>query len=56
MEKLLSKFKDLSNKKQIENVVIFLVLLIIVIIVINSLFGEEKETVKKGPKEVSISL
>lgn len=58
MEKLLSKFKDLSNKKQIENVVIFLVLLIIVIIVINSLFGEEKEkeTVKEGPKEVSISL
>ena len=56
MEKLLSKFKDLSNKKQIENVVIFLVLLIIVIIVINSLVGEEKETVKEGPKEVSISL
>lgn len=56
MEKLLSKFKDLSNKKQIENVVIFLVLLIIVIIVINSLFGEEKKTVKEGPKEVSISL
>ena len=56
MEKLLSKFKDLSNKKQIENVVIFLVLLIIVIIVINSLFGEEKETVKEGPKEVSVSL
>lgn len=56
MEKLLSKFKDLSNKKQIENVVIFLVLLIIVIIVINSLFGEEKETVKEGSKEVSISL
>lgn len=56
MEKLLSKFKDLSNKKQIENVVIFLVLLIIVIIVINSLFVEEKETVKEGPKEVSISL
>ena len=56
MERLLSKFKDLSNKKQIENVVIFLVLLIIVIIVINSLFGEEKETVKEGPKEVSISL
>ena len=51
MEKLLSKFKDLSNKKQIENVVIFLVLLIIVIIVINSLFGEEKETVKEGPKD-----
>ena len=50
------KIKDLSNKKQIENVVIFLVLLIIVIIVINSLFGEEKETVKEGPKEVSISL
>ena len=25
MEKLLSKFKDLSNKKQIENVVIFTV-------------------------------
>lgn len=56
MEKLLSKFKDLSNKKQIENVVIFLVLLIIVIIVINSLFGEEKETVKEGPKEVSVNL
>lgn len=56
MEKLLSKFKDLSNKKQIENVVIFLVLLIIVIIVINSLFGEEKETAKEGPKEVSVNL
>lgn len=42
MEKLLSKFKESSNKKQIENIVIFLVLLIIVIIVINSLFSEEK--------------
>ncbi len=55
MEKLLSKFKDLSNKKQIENVVIFLVLLVIVIIVINSLFGEE-EMADENVQEVAVVL
>lgn len=42
MENFLAKFKEGNNKKQIENIVIFIALLIIVIIVINSLFNEEK--------------
>lgn len=42
MENFLAKFKEGNNKKQIENIVIFIALLIIVIIVINSLFSEEK--------------
>lgn len=40
MEKLLAKFKGENSKKQIENIVIFIVLLVIVIIVINSLFTD----------------
>lgn len=52
MENLLSKFKGQNNKKQIENIVIFLVLLIIVIIVINSLFNEETADIKEAQKEV----
>ena len=46
MEKLLSKIKTANQKKQIENIVIFIVLLIIVIIVINSMFNEEKIDLK----------
>ena len=45
MEKLLEKF-NLSNKKGIENLVIFLVLVVIVIVVINSLFAETDEITK----------
>lgn len=53
MENFLSKFKEGNQKKQIENIVIFIVLLIIVIIVINSLFHEEKVDSKQiGEKEV----
>lgn len=45
MDKILEKF-NLTSKKGIENLVIFLVLVIIVMVVINSLFSEnEKETV-----------
>ena len=44
MEKLLDKF-NLTSKKGIENLVIFLVLVIIVMVVINSLFLEENEEV-----------
>ncbi|MBQ9314616.1 MAG: hypothetical protein IJ220_06480 [Clostridia bacterium] len=47
MDNLLSKWKEGSSKKQIENVVIFIILLIIVIIVINSLFSEEKNVTQK---------
>lgn len=42
MENLLSKFKEGNGKRQIENIVIFIILFIIVIIVINSLFSDEK--------------
>lgn len=52
MENLLAKFKGQNSKKQIENIVIFLVLLIIVIIVINSLFNDEKKDIKEVQKEV----
>ena len=46
MEKLFSKLKTLNNKKQIENIVIFIALLIIVIIVINSLFAETNKPIE----------
>ncbi len=42
MDKLLEKF-NITSKKGIENLVIFLVLVIIVMVVINHLFAEEKE-------------
>lgn len=51
MENLLEKFKGVNNKKQIENIVIFLVLLIIVIIVINSLFNDEETRENEVLKE-----
>lgn len=54
MEKLLTKFKDVNSKKQIENIVIFIVLLVIVIIVINSLFSQE-EGVENVENMVSVS-
>ena len=44
MNKLLEKF-NLTSKKGIENLVIFLVLVIIVMLVINSLFSESKEVI-----------
>lgn len=44
MNKLLEKF-NITNKKGIENLVIFLVLVIIVMVVINSLFTENEEVI-----------
>ena len=44
LNKLLEKF-NLSSKKGIENLVIFLVLVIIVMVVINSLFNESDEVI-----------
>ncbi len=48
MEKILDKF-NLTSKKGIENLVIFLVLVIIVMVVMNGLFAKEEENEIKAP-------
>ena len=44
---LIAKKTDGNNKKNIENLVVFLILLIITIIAINSIWGKDKENSKE---------
>lgn len=54
MEKLLEKF-NITNKKGIENLVIFLVLVIIVMVVINSLFTDNEEVIVQTVNKEAIN-
>lgn len=47
IKELVVKEKEKSNKKKLENVVVFIVILIITVIAINSIWGESEEETKK---------
>ena len=53
LKSIIVKKTDGNNKKNIENLVVFLVLLIITIIAINTIWGMEKEEAKQEENSVS---
>lgn len=53
VKSIIVKKTDGNNKRNIENLVVFLVLLIITVIAINTIWGEEKEETKQEDKNTS---